>query len=175
MKTRKFNDEVLYPAERPVVLDRAFVEDLKRQADLNPRRRIRICAHEDPGEPIHEMLIVHAHMTYVRPHKHLTRIESFHVIEGEADMVMFDERGGTARVIRMGPYGSGLPFYYRLAEPVYHTLLIYTPHLVFKEVTNGPFNRCDTAFPAWAPEDGQGAAVEDYLKDLQERVRRETR
>jgi len=59
VKTRKFNDEVLYPADKPVVLDRAFVEWLKQQADLNPRRRIRLCAHQDPSEPIHEMLIVH--------------------------------------------------------------------------------------------------------------------
>ncbi|MBU1910629.1 MAG: WbuC family cupin fold metalloprotein, partial [Verrucomicrobia bacterium] len=90
VKTRKFNDEVLYPGEAPVVLDRAFVEWLKQQADRNPRRRIRLCAHQDPNDLIHEMLIVHAQMTYIRPHKHLTRIESFHVIEGEADVVMFD-------------------------------------------------------------------------------------
>ena len=171
MKTRKFNDEVLYPAEQPVVLDRAFVEELKRQADLNPRRRVRICAHSDPGEPIHEMLIVHARMTYVRPHKHLTRIESFHVVEGEADIVMFDEQGGITRVIRMGPFGSGLPFYYRLAGPIYHTLLIYTPHLVFKEVTNGPFNRADTAFPAWAPEDARADEAARYLAQLEARAK----
>ncbi|MBU1694173.1 MAG: WbuC family cupin fold metalloprotein [Verrucomicrobia bacterium] len=171
MKTRKFNDEVLYPGEAPVVLDRAFVEWLKQQADRNPRRRIRLCAHQDPNDLIHEMLIVHAQMTYIRPHKHLTRIESFQVLEGEADMVMFDEQGAITRVIRMGPYGSGHPFYYRLTEPVYHTLLIYSPHLVFKEVTNGPFNRADTVFPAWAPEDSQPEGAERFMRDLQQKVR----
>lgn len=177
MKTRKLNDEVLYPDESPVVLDGAFLEELKRRADANPRRRVRLCAHRDPAEPIHEMMIVHSRMTYVRPHQHRTRIESFQVLEGEADLVLFDERGGVARVIRMGPPASGRPFYYRLSEPIFHTLLIYSPHLVFKEVTNGPFNPKDTVFPDWAPDESRPADVEAYLRGLAEqaRVRRESR
>jgi len=170
LKTRKFNDEVLYPAESPVVVDREFVEWMKRQSDGNPRRRIRLCAHQDPNDLIHEMLIVHAHMTYVRPHKHLTRIESFHVIEGEADLVMFDDAGGITRVISMGPFASGKKFYYRLTEPVFHTLLIYSPHLVFKEVTNGPFSAAGTVFAEWAPEDSQTAEVERFMRDLREKA-----
>lgn len=169
MKTRKFNDEVLYPAEQPVVVDRAFVEWLKQEADRNPRRRIRLCTHRDPADLIHEMLIVHARLTYVRPHKHRTRIESFQVLEGEADLVLFDEQGAVTRVIRVGPFGSGHPFYYRLAEPVFHTLLIYSPHLVFKEVTSGPFNPADTVFPDWAPEDSRAADVERFLRELPQR------
>lgn len=172
MKTRKLNDEVLYPDETPVLVDWEFVEWLKREAERNPRRRIRLCAHDDPNAIVHEMLIVHAGGTYIRPHKHLTRRESFQILEGTADLVLFDENGNVDRVIAMGPPASGRPFYHRSAQPAYHTLLIHTPQLVFLEVTQGPFNRADTAFPSWAPEDGNQAAVQRYLEQLKGDVQR---
>lgn len=166
MKTRAFNNEVLYPAETPVVVDRAFMEELQRQSELNPRRRIRLCAHSDPKDSLHDMLIVHTSGTYVRPHKHLSKVESFHVISGTAEVVLFDDAGRIRRVVPMGPYESGRNFYYRLADAVYHTLVIHTPYLVFHEATNGPFDRADTVFPDWAPADDPPAAAAAYLANL---------
>src|SRR4051812_15824469 len=78
----KFNDEVLYSDDLIVQVERPEIEQLKKAALLNPRRRIRLCAHRNVDSTLHEMLIVHTANTYVRPHKHLNKIESFHVIEG---------------------------------------------------------------------------------------------
>ena len=67
----------------------------------------------------------------------------------------------------MGAYASGRPFYYRIAAPLFHTLLIRSDVLVFHETTSGPFSRADTVFAPWAPEDGDAAAVRRYLADLE--------
>jgi cupin fold WbuC family metalloprotein len=166
MRTKTESAEVLYAEERIVTVDAAAIATLAEAANRNPRRRIRLCAHRGVDDRLHEMLIVHAKDAYVRPHKHLGKAESFHVIEGEVDVVVFDEHGAVDEVIEMGTFPSGRPFFYRIADPLYHTLLIRSPVLVFHETTVGPFRRDDTVFAPWAPEDGSGAEIERFLDGL---------
>jgi len=172
MTTRfqKLNEEVLVASGPIVRVGRTDIESLKQQALDNPRQRIRICAHPNTTDRLHEMLIVHTRGAYVRPHKHLNKSEAVHIIEGEVDMVFFDDLGKVTEVAQLGEYGTGRDFYYRVAAPLYHTLLITSRFLVFHEVTNGPFRREDTIFPAWAPEERDHAACAAF----QQRVAKST-
>src|SRR5262249_21547916 len=112
MDARTLNQEVLV-AQGPIVrVDRTDIEPLKIQAARNERRRMRLCAHEAPDDRLHEMLIVLRKAVYVRPHKHTNKTESFHIMEGRGDVVVFDEAGKITEVIRMGDYLSGRTFYY---------------------------------------------------------------
>jgi len=151
--THKESDEVLYPREEVVVVESADLTQLKRLALQNPRQRIRLCAHRSPDDRLHDMFIVHTSDCYVRPHKHLGKAESMAILEGEVDVVLFHDDGTIRQVIRMGDLNSGKLFYYRLSEPIYHTLLIRSQFLVFHEITEGPFLREKTVFPDWAPEE----------------------
>lgn len=166
LRYNKFNEEVLYAADPVVRIDREDIAELIQRADRNPRARIRICSHRSVEDRMHEMFIVHARDTYVPPHKHLAKSESFHVIEGLVDVVLFDEAGKLKDVISMGDYGSGRKFYYRLSDPCYHTLLIESDHLVFHETTNGPFDRADTVFAPWAPDPADTFAVRAFMDKL---------
>jgi cupin fold WbuC family metalloprotein len=170
MRTRTESAEVLYADERIVTVDSAAIDEMKRAAESNERRRIRLCAHRSVDDRLHEMVIVHAFDTYVRPHKHVGKSESFHVIDGEVDVVIFSEEGDVADVIPMGPFHSGRPFFYRIADPLFHTLIIRSPTLVFHETTTGPFRRGETVFAPWAPEDANRDAVDTFLARLNEIV-----
>jgi cupin fold WbuC family metalloprotein len=170
-RARAESAEVRYATDPIVVVDDDDVVALKRGAEENARRRIRLCAHQSVDDRVHEMLIVHSRDTYVRPHKHIGKSESFHVVEGDVDVVVFDDDGGVHEVIRMGAFASGRPFYYRIAGPLFHTLLIRSDVLVFHETTSGPFRRADTLFAPWAPEDGDSAAVRQYIAELEARLR----
>ena len=57
----------------------------------NPRQRARYCTHSLVDDEVHEMVIYHKEGTYIRPHKHIGKTESFHLIDGEADVVFFDD------------------------------------------------------------------------------------
>jgi cupin fold WbuC family metalloprotein len=166
MRIKTLNPEVLVTDEPIVQLCHQDVEYLKASAEQNERKRIRLCAHPDIDDLLHEMLIVHAKETYVRPHKHLKKSESVHIIEGLVDVVLFDEEGNIVEVIRMGDYSSGHRFYYRMSGPHYHTLLIQSDVLVFHETTNGPFTREDTIFAPWAPEETDQAARVPFMKRI---------
>ena len=112
------------------------------------------------------MFIVHAKDAYVRPHKHVNKPESLFLIEGEVDVVFFDDLGGITKIVEMGPMTSGKTFYYRLADPWFHTLCIKTDVIVFYEVTQGPFNREETVFPSWAPDGSDFSEVEAYMQGV---------
>jgi cupin fold WbuC family metalloprotein len=166
MRTKPFNNEVLYPDEPIVRVDRRDMDMLTAGALANERKRKRLCAHQDVDDRLHEMLIIHTRDTYVRPHKHLNKSESFHVIAGRVDVVFFDENGRVDQVTQMGDYASGLCFYYRVQHPVYHTLLIQSDVLVFHEATNGPLDRRDTLFAPWAPDNDNTEAQSAFMSQL---------
>ena len=166
MLTRKFNDEVLYSDEPIVRVTREDVGRLKAQALQNDRKRMRLCAHRSTEDTLHEMLIVLTPKAYIRPHRHLDKCESFHVIEGRADILLFDDRGALTEVIPMGDPASGLCFYYRVADPVYHTVRVISPLFVFHETTKGPFNRAETEFAPWSPAEQDPVAGAAYLEQI---------
>jgi len=151
MKLRRINDEV-FVAEGSIV---RFGPDetrfVKERAATSARRRARICAHQDSDELLHEMLIGVAADSYIHPHRHTAKVESFHIVEGLVDVVIFDDAGAVRDVVKLG---AGIPdrsFYYRLSESAFHTLLVRTPWLVIHEVTNGPFRKDETVLAAFAP------------------------
>jgi len=166
MRARVVNNEVLFSDERIVAVNADDMASLTSQALANDRRRMRLCTHENTEDPLHEMLIVHTRETYVRPHKHLRRKKSYHVIEGKADVIFFDDEGGVVDVIALGDYRSQLPFYCRISHPCYHSLLIRTPVFVFHETITGPFHREENLLAPWSPLDSDARGVEEFLEQL---------
>lgn len=166
MEYRKINDEVLYPKERLVSLKTGDLAFLKAEALKNARKRLRLCAHQSTNDKIHEMFIVHGKDAYVRPHRHLNKTESLYLMEGEADAIFFSDTGQVVQRLEMGVLGSGKKFYYRLCEPVYHTLLIKSETISFFEVTSGPFDLRDTEFPLWAPDGKDEALARRFMNGL---------
>lgn len=170
MNLKPHNAEVVFAAESIVQIAGADIAALKAEAAQNPRRRKRICAHPDSGDRLHEMFIVHERGCYVRPHKHLGKCESLHVLEGTAEAVFFHEDGCVREVVALGEYRSGDRFFYRVGEPVYHTLLITSPVFVFHETSSGPFLREETVFAPWAPTEDQPEAVVAFTRQVSEAV-----
>jgi cupin fold WbuC family metalloprotein len=173
VKLREINDEV-FVADGPVVrLDREAIDFVKAHAAANSRKRARICAHASSDDALHEMIIAISDQSYIHPHKHLAKVESFHIVEGAVDVVIFDDAGAVQDVVEMGATGaldSGRCFYYRLADSRYHTLLLRTPWLIVHEVTNGPFRREETLLAPFAPQEGDAAAIPAYLADVAARA-----
>jgi cupin fold WbuC family metalloprotein len=170
MQINRINEEVFFANEPIVKVNQSCIYYLLEMMKLNKRKRIRLCAHEDIDNKIHEMIIILSKDTYIRPHKHLNKSESFHVIEGLVDVVIFDETGNIIEVVKMGDYSSGNNFFYRLSNPYYHTPLIRSDFILFHETVNGPFNRSDNIEAPWSPDAISIPAQNDYLKMLTQAV-----
>src|SRR5438552_15050670 len=104
MRLKAVNEEVLYADEPIVKVDESDIELLKKKAGGNHRKRIRLCAHHDIQDKLHEMIIVLGNDTYIRPHRHIDKVESFHIIQGLVDVVIFDQEGSILEVVQMGDY-----------------------------------------------------------------------
>jgi len=149
----KQNEEVLYTKDEITKISSSDIETLIEMADQTTRKRIRICAHPSLDDPVHDMLIVHFQDTYVRPHKHLNKDETFHIIQGELKVVIFNDDGAIKSFISMGEYGSGKTFFYRMSKSYFHSVIPSSEVVVFHETTKGPFNKDETIFPDWAPDE----------------------
>jgi cupin fold WbuC family metalloprotein len=172
MNFDRISEEVFYGTGGIIRLDNRDIQFLRAQAALAARGRCRLCAHVDEKDRLHEMLIVHDDSCYVRAHKHMGKSGSYHVIEGRADLVFFDEQGEVRDLIELGEYMSGKMFFVRVNCSIYHTLLIRSPVFVFHETTSGPFSRNDTIFAPWAPEENDVTARALFSMRLQEGLRR---
>jgi cupin fold WbuC family metalloprotein len=135
-----------------------------------PKRRARINAHPGNGDALHEMIIAIEPASYIRPHRHPGKSEAFHIIEGEVDIVIFGDDGEIERVVPLGEKGGQHPFYYRMSEPRFHTLVIRSALLIVHEITNGPFLPEGTIYAAFAPADDDVAAATAFQAALLERV-----
>ncbi len=125
--------------------------------------------HTGPDDNPHRFLNILLAGTYVRPHRHTTppKAESFLVLEGAADVILFDDQGKETTRYRLGVGGSGDHLWgVDLPPGIWHTIVARSPRVVCFEVKPGPWKPAtDKDFAAWAPAEGDPAAAA-YLQSL---------
>jgi len=155
--------EVVYNASPVCPVSRGTIDELKRRAGRNTRRRARLCLHRDPADLIHQMVIVHRRDAYVRPHMH-RKPEAVQAIEGCFHLVFFDESGEVTGSRLVGGEGD---IVVRMEAGTWHTMLPASDWIVFHEITQGPFTGWgDSVFAPWAPGEDQVDAVASFLERL---------
>lgn len=168
----RLGEEVFYTnAERPV-LDASDMEFILDIAQGTERKRARICTHRSIESKLHNMLIAHSENAYVRPHKHVGKVEAGVIVQGSVDLVIYNCDGHINDVVSLSAPDAGGAFYFKLPPDVYHTLCITSPWLVFLEITTGPFISEETVFPNWAPacDDAvQEMELRNYIREQKEK------
>lgn len=133
-------------------------------AEASPRLRMNYNFHSGPEDNPHRFLNVLVQGTYIRPHRHLTppKSESFLVLEGVAEVILFDDEGRVTARHRPGLESpEGRLWGIDIPPGVWHTILARTPRVVCYEVKPGPWQQgSDKEFANWAPaEDDPRAAA----------------
>ncbi len=140
------------------------------QAASAPRRRMNFNFHSGPEDNPHRFLNVLLKGTYIRPHRHLDppKAESFIALDGEADVLIFDDNGNITDRYALGRTGpDGMLWGVDLPVGVWHTVVAISDRVVCFEVKPGPWEPSnDKAFASWAPAEGD-AAVPTYMARLE--------
>ncbi len=145
------------------------------RAAASPRLRMNHNFHSGPEDNPHRFLNVLLAGTYIQPHRHANppKPESFLVLEGAADVIIFNDNGAVIKRYRLGVDAGSNSEKDRLwgvdiAPGVWHTILPRTARVVCFEVKPGPWQPAgDKEFAPWAPaEKDPGAAA--YGKALLE-------
>lgn len=148
---RKINDEVYYLDKSNKFVTQDDINFLKEKAKKNKSQKCRLCTHNSEEDFFQEMFIVHTKSCFVRPHYHKDKSESLHVIEGNADLFIFNSLGDILSRDKLGPIETNGVYYYRINENIIHTMKINSEFFIFKESTTGPFKRNMMIFPDWSP------------------------
>ena len=169
-KTYLKNKNVSIALNNEIELTKADInKNLERLITTN---KFRICSHNKNSDKIHEMIIFHKKDHYVRPHKHINKSESYHLIIGRFDLVFFTENGEIDNIVEMGNYNSDKNFYFRIQKSIYHTLIIKSKICIFHETTNGPFKKDETIYAHWSPSTKDKKKLEFYYKNLKDRIKK---
>ena len=151
------------------LISSALFNTVAEKAAGSARLRMNHDFHSGPADNPHRFLNVLLRGTYVQPHRHgrPPKSESFLVLEGAADVIIFDDSGAIELRYRLGAetsegrlWGADLP------AGVWHTVLPRTERVVCFEVKPGPWDPAnDKEFAAWAPAEGDPDAAR-YCAEL---------
>jgi cupin fold WbuC family metalloprotein len=151
------------------LISKNLFDTVAEKASASPRRRMNHNFHSGDLDNPHRFLNVLLFGTYVRPHRHLDppKAESFIVLEGEADVVTFQDDGTVSNRYLLGrDNGDGKLWGVDIAPGIWHTIIARSQRVVCFEVKPGPwFPATDKEFAPWAPPEFDPAAGA-YLESL---------
>ena len=107
------------------------IYDLKNTA----RPRARINLHDSPHDPVQKMVYVMRKGDEKPPHANARELTQL-VLEGEGDLIIYDDMGDEVERYRIGPKTN---FCYTLPPNTYHTKQVHSELMVFFEVMKGPY------------------------------------
>ena len=144
------------------ILNNATFEFLKEKAEIHKSKKARICLHYSDSDKVNEMIICTYKGSYIRPHMHIEKCESYHVIEGTFSLIIFDNTGKIIKVINIEKDNI-----IKVPCALWHTMIVTSEYCIIHEVTSGPFNAGDTIFADWSPvEYEENMIIIKYLKSL---------
>jgi cupin fold WbuC family metalloprotein len=156
----KESNEVFRTSVDVSVITHQHITLIKDHAISSQKRRSRICLHPSNDALVHEMFIALAGNSYVKPHRHLKKSESFHLVEGDVGIILFDEIGNITKIFRLSGSANR---YYRSEAGIFHTVVVLSEIAVIHEVSNGPFIANETEYANFAPDEGSSEAVNYQL------------
>ena len=163
----KGRTDAFFARQESLVLDKTVVEQLKTYAKDHGGGNVRFCLHTGPESLFQQMIIMEQQGNYYRPHKHLSKGEAFHMIEGVMGVFLFDDNGEVSNVVRLDPAGN---FIFRVGTGIYHAVMPLTSYVVYHECKPGPFlGNQDSIWAHWAPDGCDTVVAEAYsarLKDV---------
>ncbi len=138
-----------------------LLDEVTRKALQSPRKRMNYNFHPELSDPVQRLLNALEPWTYIRPHRHAGKEESFVILRGSALAVVFNDDGSIRDHFILNHAGGNLGVEFE--ENCYHMLTALEPHSVVYEIKEGPFipHTEDTSAP-WAPAEGTPEAM-DFL------------
>ena len=140
------NDRVIYVKCNPVGISMQQIGILYSYASYFQIPIVRLCLHEDDSCNVHEMIIIHTCPKNIGPLKQNKTSLSYHMIEGELAIKIFDDNGKMKSTLNLSANAEKSNTYIscRLKSGEFRSIESKTPYTIFLEVASGPFVDSDT-------------------------------
>lgn len=138
------------------VIDDRLLDQTIDCAYAEPRQRTLHSFHSGPEDNPHRFLNALVRGTYVAPHLHEQKSETFIVLRGLVGVLIFNPEGKLQERHLLGEHVHGID----IPQGIYHTVVCVTPEAILFEVKPGPYVQAtDKRFPSWAPLEGSEGVV----------------
>lgn len=141
-----------------------LLDEVIVKAKSSPRRRMNYNFHPELSDPVQRLLNALEPWTYIRPHKHETKEESFVLLRGKVLAVTFNN-DGSIRDHAMLCRESGI-LGVEFEENTFHMLTSLESGSVVYEIKEGPFiPHTEGSSAPWSPVEGTGES-EMFLQSV---------
>lgn len=144
-----------------------LLDGVTSEAQASPRLRMNYNFHASLDAPIHRLLNALEPGTYLPPHRHADKEETYVVLRGSLLAFFYDDSGNITEKVDLNPsagvYGLEIP------AGTWHSIISLETGTVIFEIKSGPYRPLppeDIAPWAPAPSDVEGAAV--FMKQMLE-------
>lgn len=144
-----------------------LLDGVTSEAQASPRLRMNYNFHASLDAPIHRLLNALEPGTYLPPHRHTDKEETYVVLRGSLLAFFYDDSGNITEKVDLNPsagvYGLEIP------AGTWHSIISLETGTVIFEIKSGPYRPLppeDIAPWAPAPSDVEGAAV--FMKQMLE-------
>ncbi len=144
------------------IISAGHLNELSRKATQAPRLRANHNVHEGLDAPVQRLFIATEPPTYMRPHRHpeAHKWEFFVVIEGQIDLLIFDDAG---RVTQRTPMSRAATRAVEIPPNTWHSYVCMQSGTVALEVKQGGYiPTTEHDFAPWSPAENT-AGVAQYL------------
>ena len=135
--------------EGVVTINQSMLDNLKIAALNDIDKRARYCVHKSDSDIVHEMIIAFTKESTIKPHRHSDKCESYYIIEGELDILIFNDKGVVKSKLLLSTDLSKGAYFCRMPMNMWHTVVPKSKFVIIYEVTNGPFIKDSTEYAQW--------------------------
>lgn len=137
------------------------------QAKENSRLRMNYNFHDSMDAPVHRLLNALEPGTYLPPHRHADKEETYLVLRGSLLAFYYDDAGNVIEKVCLNPlegkYGLDIP------PCTWHSIVVLEPGTVIFEIKKGPYQPLPQEdLAAWAPLASDEEGVKVFLKRMLE-------
>jgi len=136
-----------------IKIDNELLDEVSAKARLSSRLRMNYNFHPKLDDPVQRLLNALEPWTYIRPHKHEGKEESFVLLRGSVLAVEFNDDGTIHDhiVLNASTGRLGIEF----PENSYHMITALEPGSVVYEIKEGPFiQHSEGSSAPWSPSEG---------------------
>lgn len=144
-----------------------LLDTVTAQAKENPRLRMNYNFHATMDAPIHRLLNALEPGTYLPPHRHTDKEETYLVLRGRLSAFFYDEEGNVTEKVCLNPsegkYGLEIP------PCTWHSIIALESGTVIFEIKKGPYQPLPPEdFAPWAPASSDEEGAKAFMKRMSE-------
>ncbi len=142
-----------------------LLDETTRKAKASARLRMNHNFHDSMESAVHRLLNALEPGTYLTPHRHMDKEETYLILRGSLFAFFFDDDGNitdkTLLSQAKGNYGLEIP------PRTWHSIVALEPGTMIFEVKSGPYvPLTPEEIAAWAPPPSDTEKVAAYMKHL---------